>query len=163
MPPPTRVALVDDHRLLAQTLAVALQDTGFDAVLVDPADDVVARVAQWRAAVVLLDLGLRDGVGGDELVPLLVPAHRVVVLTAVGKVGATPRMGPSAPGAADGVGSLVALDCKAGNEILIAGYSPKKALDVPAAWRGTTPKKVEGDDATLLSKVCEGADKLPVK
>lgn len=90
-------------------------------------------------------------------------SKRVVVLTAVGKVGATPRMGPSAPGAPDGVGSLVALDCKAGNEILIAGYSPKKALEVPAAWRGTTPKKVDGDDAVLLSKACEGADKLPVK
>jgi hypothetical protein len=43
--------------------------------------------------------------------------QRVVVLSAVGKVGASPRMGPSAPGAADGVGSVVALDCKASNMI----------------------------------------------
>ena len=90
-------------------------------------------------------------------------SKRVVVLTAVGKVGATPRMGPSAPGAADGVGSIVAFDCKGGNEILIAGYSPKKPLEVPNGWRGTTPKKVDGDDATLLSAVCKGADTLPVK
>jgi hypothetical protein len=91
-------------------------------------------------------------------------SKRVVVLTAVGKVGATPRMGPSAPGAADGVGSIVALDCKAGTEILIAGYSPKKPLEVPNGWRGTTPKKVDSDDdKALLAAVCKGADKLPVK
>lgn len=89
---------------------------------------------------------------------------RVVVMTAVGKVGATPRMGPSAPGAADGVGSLVALDCKAGNMILIAGFAPSKPLQIADAWRTTTPKKVTGDDdKALLAKACEGADKLPVK
>jgi hypothetical protein len=91
-------------------------------------------------------------------------SKRVVVLTAVGKVGATPRMGPSAPGAADGVGSVVALDCKAGNMILIAGYAPSKPLQIADAWRATTPKKITGDDdKALLAKACAGADKLPVK
>lgn len=137
-----RVSALAVFAVLAAGSAQAENWVGYSAV--DPARNI-----QWSYD---SDYSYRDA-----------QSKRVVVLTAVGKVGATPRMGPSAPGAADGVGSLVALDCKAGNEILIAGYSPKKALDVPAAWRGTTPKKVEGDDATLLSKVCEGADKLPVK
>lgn len=79
---PTRVAIVDDHRFLAQTLALALQDVGFDAVLVDPYDDVVLRVGRWAASVVLLDLNLEGDVNGDELIPLLSRERAVVVLTA---------------------------------------------------------------------------------
>jgi DNA-binding NarL/FixJ family response regulator len=79
---PTRVAIVDDHRFLAQTLALALQDAGFDAVLIDPRDDVVARVRQWQASVVLLDLNLESELTGDELIPPLVRGRAVVVLTA---------------------------------------------------------------------------------
>ncbi|HET8614200.1 MAG TPA: response regulator transcription factor [Actinomycetales bacterium] len=79
---PTRVAIVDDHRFLAQTLALALQDSDFDAVLIDPHDDVVARVGQWRAAVVLLDLNLEGDVSGDDLIPALAVDRAVVVLTA---------------------------------------------------------------------------------
>jgi DNA-binding NarL/FixJ family response regulator len=76
------VAIVDDHRFLAQTLALALQETNFDAVLIDPADDVVARVRQWEASVVLLDLNLECEVSGDELIPALSSERAVVVLTA---------------------------------------------------------------------------------
>ena len=79
---PTRVAIVDDHRFLAQTLALALQDADFDAVLIDPSDDVVLRIAQWAAAVVLLDLNLEAELSGDDLIPLLSPDRAVVVLTA---------------------------------------------------------------------------------
>ncbi|WP_304170656.1 hypothetical protein [Phenylobacterium aquaticum] len=88
----------------------------------------------------------------------------VVIEQAVGKVGATPRMGPSAPGAADGVGSLLALDCKAGDMILIAGYSPKKPLDVPPNWRSSTPKKIASDDdKALLAAACAAVPSLPTK
>ncbi len=79
----TRVAVVDDHRFLAQSLALALQDAGYDAVLIDPRDDVPLRVGQWAPRVVLLDLSLDDGRTGDELLPALVrPDRAVVVLTA---------------------------------------------------------------------------------
>lgn len=91
-------------------------------------------------------------------------SKRVVVLTALGKVGANPRVGPSAPGAADGAGSVVALDCKAGNMIFIAGYSPKKPLAVPSAWRSETPKKVASeDDKALVKAVCADITKLATK
>ena len=91
-------------------------------------------------------------------------SKRVVALTAIGKVGATPRMGPSAPGATDGVGSVVALDCKAGNMILMGGYSPSKPLAITDTWRGVTPKPIAAsDDKALEAAVCAGADKLPIK
>ncbi|KQX69986.1 response regulator [Angustibacter sp. Root456] len=78
-----RVAVVDDHRFLAQSLAIALQDAGYDAVLVDPHDDVVLRVGQWAPRVVLLDLSLEGARDGDDLLPELVAdGHTVVVLTA---------------------------------------------------------------------------------
>jgi DNA-binding NarL/FixJ family response regulator len=76
------VAIVDDHRFLAQTLALALQDDDFDAVLIDPADDVVLRVRQWEASVVLLDLNLERAGSGDDLIPALSRGCAVVVLTA---------------------------------------------------------------------------------
>jgi hypothetical protein len=91
-------------------------------------------------------------------------SKRVVVLTAVGKVGATPRMGPSAPGAADGVGQVWALDCKAANTILVAGYSPSKPLAIPANWRTATPKKITSeDDKALVKAVCSDTTKLANK
>jgi DNA-binding NarL/FixJ family response regulator len=76
------VAIVDDHRFLAQTLALALQEADFDAVLIDPADDVVPRVRQWEASVVLLDLNLERELSGDDLIPALSSERAVVVLTA---------------------------------------------------------------------------------
>ena len=91
-------------------------------------------------------------------------SKRVVAMTAIGKVGATPRMGPSAPGAADGVGSVVALDCKASNLILLGGYSPSKPLAINSGWRDLTPKKIESvEDKALETAVCAGANKLPTK
>lgn len=103
---PTRVAIVDDHRFLAQTLALALQDADFDAVLIDPSDDVVLRVGQWGASVVLLDLNLDGPVSGDDLIPQLSRDRAVVVLTAerdearwgdcllAGAVGVLPKTSP---------------------------------------------------------------------
>jgi DNA-binding NarL/FixJ family response regulator len=100
------VAIVDDHRFLAQTLALALQDAGFDAVLIDPADDVVLRVGQWSASVVLLDLNLERETTGDALIPSLCRGRSVVVLTAEtdaarwgecllsGAVGVLPKSSP---------------------------------------------------------------------
>lgn len=91
-------------------------------------------------------------------------SKRVVVLTAIGKVGANPRVGPSAPGAADGAGSVVALDCKLSNMIFMAGYSPKKPLAIATAWRSETPKKVVSeDDKALVKAVCADANKLVSK
>lgn len=89
---------------------------------------------------------------------------RIVVMTAIGKVGATPRMGPSGPGASDGVGFVYALDCKAKNLISMGGYSPKKPLEISSGWRGEAVKKADGpDDAALMRQVCAVAASLPTK
>jgi hypothetical protein len=89
---------------------------------------------------------------------------RVVVMQAIGKVGAEPRLGPSGPGKPDGAGSVVALDCKASNLILIGSYSPKKAFTPDDGWRRATPKKVDSaEDKALLAAACENAKGLPTK
>ena len=89
---------------------------------------------------------------------------KVIVLQAIGKAGATPRMGPSAPGAADGVGSVVAVDCKAKTLVTVGSYSPSKPLVLSETWRDATPKKADGaDNKALIAAVCVDADKLPSK
>jgi hypothetical protein len=89
---------------------------------------------------------------------------RVVVMTAVGKVGASPRMGPSGPGAADGVGFVYALDCKSKNLLSLGGYSPKKPLEIGGDWRRAVPKKADGaDDAALMRQACTNTAALPSK
>ena len=51
---------------------------------------------------------------------------RVVIMQALSKGD----LGPSAPGKADSVGSVVALDCAKRNMITMASYRPNQALDV---------------------------------
>ena len=90
---------------------------------------------------------------------------RVVVMQAIGKPEA--KIGPNGPGAADGVGSVVALDCKASNLLMVAAYSPKTTPDLTStAWRDGKPKKVgkeNAEDSSLMSAVCPGAEQLPSK
>ena len=81
-----RVALVDDHRLLAQALALALAARGHEAVLLDPTAPVATTEAVAAAPpdVVVLDLhlGAGDPAGGDRLVGAVAPLAPVLVLTA---------------------------------------------------------------------------------
>jgi hypothetical protein len=89
---------------------------------------------------------------------------RVVVLQAIGKPNAEPRMGPSGPGKADGVGSIMAFDCKAKTVFPIGSYSPKKPLAESATWRTSKAKKVESaEDKALMTAACAGADQLASK
>ncbi|WP_421934064.1 hypothetical protein [Phenylobacterium sp.] len=88
----------------------------------------------------------------------------VVIQQAIGKVGANPRVGPSAPGAADGVGSVVAIDCKAKALMIIGSYSPSKPLAIADTWRtGKPAKAASADDKALVTAACAGADQLPTK
>ena len=87
---------------------------------------------------------------------------RVVVMQAIGVP--EKKVGPNGPGAADGGGSLVALDCKAKNQISIASYAPSKPLVELAGWTTATPKKISLDeDRKLLAAACANVDSLPVK
>lgn len=85
---------------------------------------------------------------------------RLIVMQALSK-GA---LGPSAPGKADSVGSVVALDCKNKNMVSLASYRPNAPLDIKATWRTDTPKKATGaDNQALIAAVCPHADHVPVK
>jgi len=87
---------------------------------------------------------------------------RVVVMQAISKPEA--KLGPSGPGKPDGVGSVVAIDCKAKNMISVASYKPSIALDIPSNWRESAPKKATGaDNEALMAAVCENSNQLPVK
>ncbi len=85
---------------------------------------------------------------------------RLIVMQALSKG----TLGPAAPGRADSVGSVVALDCGAKNLIALASYRPNTPLDVKATWRSDTPKKAGGaDNEALIKAVCPHADHVPVK
>jgi DNA-binding NarL/FixJ family response regulator len=82
-----RVALIEDHVMVAAALEAALAAGGID---VGPGVSDVAQLDRWFAEVgpldaVLLDLRLGDGVDGLELVPTLrrrLPGTKIVVLSA---------------------------------------------------------------------------------
>ena len=85
---------------------------------------------------------------------------RFVVMQALSKG----TLGPSAPGKADSVGSLVAIDCSNKNLITMASYRPSTPLDIKATWRSDTPKKASGaDNEALVKQVCAAAASFPVK
>ena len=99
------------------------------------------------------DYSYRDGQSG-----------RIVVMQAVGKPGAEPRMGPSGPGKADGVGFVTALDCKGKTLISLGGYSPKKPLELSANWRTATSAPAKSvEDKALVDSACKGADQLTAR
>ncbi|MCU1691977.1 MAG: response regulator containing a CheY-like receiver domain and an DNA-binding domain [Frankiales bacterium] len=80
-----RVLIVEDHELLAQSLAVALEVEGLEVVVAPLQDgpDLLATAEAARPAVVLLDLDLgQDREGGEALVPGLTGlGARVVVVS----------------------------------------------------------------------------------
>ena len=89
---------------------------------------------------------------------------KVVVMQAIGKVGAEPRMGPSGPGKPDGVGSVLALDCREKTLISLGGYSPKKPLELSANWRTANATAAKSpEDQALVAAVCPAIDSLPTK
>jgi len=78
-----RVLLVDDHELVAETLAVSLRGEGIEVVRCAPIhpEAVLTSIDEHRPNLVLLDLHL----GGQNALPLIAPAIergcRVVMLT----------------------------------------------------------------------------------
>jgi DNA-binding NarL/FixJ family response regulator len=81
---PVEVAIVDDHRLLADALAVALLDHGVHATVLEPGPSLtVDRLVEARPDLVLLDLDLGEAGDGSLLVrPLVEAGLRVLLVTA---------------------------------------------------------------------------------
>jgi hypothetical protein len=87
---------------------------------------------------------------------------RLVVMQAISKPEA--KLGPSAPGKPDGVGSVVAIDCAKKNLISMGSYTPSKPLEIKDNWRSDTPKKAAGpENVALIAAVCPHIDHVPVK
>jgi len=84
---PTRVLIVDDQRLLADALCLALRREGLEPDLapVTSRDALISRVHEDPPALVLLDLDLGGALGdGTDLVaPCVAAGPRVLVLTGV--------------------------------------------------------------------------------
>ncbi len=81
---PIRIAIVEDHALLAHALSRSLGDLGFVADSVVPSEDtaLVAAVAELRPDIVLLDLDLGRFGSSVRLIPALCSlGSRVVVVT----------------------------------------------------------------------------------
>lgn len=83
---PVDVVVVDDHRLLGESLAVALEAHGLRTALpaLGPREELVAHVVALRPGLVLLDLDLGGDVGdGGALVrPWVEAGLRVLLVTA---------------------------------------------------------------------------------
>lgn len=87
---------------------------------------------------------------------------RLVIMQAISKPEA--KLGPAGPGAADGVGNVVAIDCSKKNMLMLGSYKPSEPLDIKATWRTDTPKKATGaDNEALIAAVCSKAADTPVK
>ena len=86
---------------------------------------------------------------------------RLVVLQAISKPAV--KLGPSSPGKPDGVGNVMALDCRKKNLILLASYTPSQPLDIKKSWRSETPKRATGpENQALFTAVC-AVENVPAK
>jgi two-component system nitrate/nitrite response regulator NarL len=80
-----RIVICDDHRLLLESLARALETRGFTVVATTSASrDAVAAVERYRPELLLIDLALPDGTGLEAARQVMRsrPGTRVVILTA---------------------------------------------------------------------------------
>lgn len=123
----------------------------------------VAQAETWKAYSAVSEKGLQWSYDADYSYRDQ-QSGKVIVLQAIGKPGAEPRMGPSGPGKPDGVGFVYALDCKANTLLNLGGYSPKKPLELSSTWRGEkmSPAK-SAEDKALLASACVGAEQLAAK
>jgi DNA-binding NarL/FixJ family response regulator len=85
--PRSRIAIVEDHQLLAETVGISLSAVGFDVTVVemDAPEAVVAAAAPDASTLVLLDLDLGEPIqDGTMLIPsFLAAGAAVLVVTGV--------------------------------------------------------------------------------
>lgn len=90
-----RILVADDDRLILHTLAVGLRDAGYEVLVADEGEQVLAICAEARPDIVMLDVRM-PGMSGPE------------VAARLQQQGAVPVMFLSAYGDADVVGQAVA-------------------------------------------------------
>ena len=80
-----RVLVVDDHKLFAEAVQLALEKHGMDVVIAITADDALAAAGGHEPDVVLLDIGLPDRSGlhlGREILEAH-PDTKIVIVTSL--------------------------------------------------------------------------------
>jgi two-component system nitrate/nitrite response regulator NarL len=80
-----RILVVDDHKLFAEAVQMALQKHGLEAEVATNADEALDAVVREAPDVVLLDIGLPDRSGlvlGREILEVH-PAAKIVVVTSL--------------------------------------------------------------------------------
>ena len=154
---PVRLLIVDDHELLAGTLAVVLRQRGLEVHTANgPTPDAVVRAArELEPALVLLDLDLGPGMGcGLDLVhPLSEVGTRVVMMTGIQDRA---RLGACVEAGAVGIVSKTAafdelvdtVERAAHGETVMAEPERTALLDAVAAQRRADAGRV-GRFATL--------------
>lgn len=79
-----RVLVVDDDRLVAETLAMVFQKSGFESSVAYSADEAMARARESAPDLLLCDVTMpdRDGLSLVHDMTSEFPACRIIVLTA---------------------------------------------------------------------------------
>jgi DNA-binding NarL/FixJ family response regulator len=80
-----RVLIVDDHKLFAEAVEIALERHGMDVVTATTAEDGLTAAARHEPDVVLLDIGLPDRSGlalGEEILHAH-PDAKIVIVTSL--------------------------------------------------------------------------------
>jgi DNA-binding NarL/FixJ family response regulator len=155
-----RVAIVDDHPVVADGIAANLERGG-DVEIVGSAAtaaEALALVERRRPDVVVLDLELPDGSGLDAIAPLIAAGARVVVFSAY---AGEERVGLAFARGAGGYvvkgtpsAELVETVCAvaAGD----ARVSPAVANDLAAALRAPARERLTEREREILRLVAEG-------
>lgn len=90
MTEPIRLLIVEDHRLLADSLAMVIADDPTLSLVADPVDtaeDAVAATAKHRPDVVMMDVQLRGpetGIDATRRIKESVPETKVVIISGLG-------------------------------------------------------------------------------
>lgn len=165
-----RLLLVDDHRLLVETLQVSLTQSGF-TVSVAPCgsiDEVLAEAAQVRPSLVVLDLDLQGaGYGYDLIAPLRQLGAEVLMLTGtvdrieLGRCLEAGALGIASK--ADGFGAVLDQICRAadGEAVMPVTLRTQLLSDLAAHRRADEKRKapfeaLSGKEREVLRQIVEG-------
>ena len=80
----TRILVVDDERLLADTLSAVLRIGGFEVRVVYKGEDAIAASSSYRPDIVLSDYFMPPGMNGIEAcvrIKQILPACRIIMLS----------------------------------------------------------------------------------
>lgn len=165
-----RVALVEDHDLLATTLGIALEIEGMEVLRarLDGRGELRAQLSTFRPHVALIDLDLGPLGDGGQLIPdLVADGVRVIVVSgttddadlgrclAFGAIGCVPKR--------CGLHELIA--AVEGAAVGQSNLSPRRRTDLIAIWQTQKASREDGEErlrqltpreAEILARLMDG-------